>query len=78
MAWSGLLFVVAAILFVNDCDLLHMCVDLDMSDMEFFAWKQHAMYFWAKLLMADSGNLCDIKCSCYLLVYKFVQGWSSS
>lgn len=61
MAWLGFLFVVAAILFANDCDLLHMCTDPDMSDMEFFAWKQCTMYFWAKLLMADGGNLHDIK-----------------
>jgi hypothetical protein len=51
-----------------------MCVDPDMSDFEFFARKQQAMYFWAKLLMADGGNLRDIKCSCYLLIYKFVNG----
>eukprot|EP00956_Cyclotella_meneghiniana_P019224 scaffold32771_cov65-Cyclotella_meneghiniana.AAC.1 len=70
MAWSSFLFVVA----VDDCDLLHMCVDPLMSDEEFFARKQRAMYFWAKLLMADGGNLRDIKCSCYLLMYKFVKG----
>jgi hypothetical protein len=47
--------------------LLHMCVDPDMSDYEFLARKQRAMYFWAKLLMASGGNLRDVKCSCYLL-----------
>lgn len=73
-AWSGLLFVVAAILVVDDCDLLHMCVDLDMSDLEFLTWKRHAMYYWAQLLMAMIGNLKDAKCSCYLLSSKFVQG----
>jgi hypothetical protein len=74
MAWSNFLFVVAAVLFVDDCDLLHMCMDPEIPDMEFFARKQHAMYFWAKLLMADGANLRDIKCSCYLPVYKFVNG----
>ncbi|KAL7503928.1 hypothetical protein ACHAXN_001641 [Cyclotella atomus] len=59
MAWSNFIFVVAAVLFVNDCDLLHMCVDPDMSDLEFFACKQQAMYFWANLLRADGGNLRD-------------------
>jgi hypothetical protein len=32
MSWSAFCFVVAAVLFVDDCDLLHMCVDPDMSD----------------------------------------------
>jgi hypothetical protein len=74
MAWSAFIFVVAAVLYVDDCDLLHMCVDPLMSDDQFFARKQRAMYFWARLLMADGGNLRDIKCSCYLLMYKFVKG----
>jgi hypothetical protein len=74
MAWFAFVFVFAAVLFVDDCNLLHMCVDPEMSDEEFFARKQGAMYFWVKLLMADCGNLRDIKCSYYLLIYKFVQG----
>lgn len=45
-----------------------------MSDVEFFAQKQCTMYFWAKLLMAKEGNLRDIKCSCFLLIYKFMHG----
>jgi hypothetical protein len=74
MSWSAFCFVVAAVLFVDDCDLLHMCVDPNMSDIEFLARKQRAMYFWAKLLMASGGSLRDIKCSCYILMYKFVNG----
>jgi hypothetical protein len=73
-AWSGLIFVVAAILFVDDCDLLHMCVDPLMSDIEFLARKQRAMYFWAKLLMATGGMLRDTKCFWYFMSYKFVRG----
>ena len=32
MVWSTFLFLVAAVLFVDDCDLLHMRVDPDMSE----------------------------------------------
>ena len=58
MAWSAFVFVVAAVLFVDNCNLVHMCVDPEISDKEFFPRKQCAMYFWAKLLMADGGNYC--------------------
>jgi hypothetical protein len=36
MAWSAFVFVVAAVLFVDNCNLVHMCVDPEISDKEFF------------------------------------------
>ena len=73
-AWSGLAFVIAAILFVDDCDLLHMCCDPNISEMEFLEKVQHATYYWAKLLQATGGMLKESKCFWYLLSYKFICG----
>ena len=73
-AWSELVFVIAAILFVDDCDLLHMCCDPNIPEMEFLERVQHATYYWAKLLQATGGMLKESKCFWYLLSYKFVHG----
>jgi hypothetical protein len=73
-AWSGLVFTIAAILYVDDCDLLHLCVDPDMSEEEFLRRKQWAMYYWGLLLQATGGMLTQKKCFWYLLSYKFVRG----
>lgn len=73
-AWSGLVFVIAAILFVDDCDLLHMSTHNDMSEYEFLARKQRALYFWARLLQVTGGDLKPAKCFWYMLSYKFVRG----
>ena len=73
-AWSGLMVVVAAILFVDDTDLLHLCTDEDMSEYEFVLRNNQATYFWAKLLQATGGNLKPPKCYEYLMLFKFTKG----
>jgi hypothetical protein len=73
-AWSGLVYVIAAILFVDDCDLLHMLMDKGISELDFLERKQRALYFWAKLLQMTGGDLKPGKCFWYLLSYKFVNG----
>ena len=74
MAWSGLVFVIATILFVADCDLLHMCCDPNISEMDFLERVQHATYYWAKLLQTTGGMLKESKYFWYLLSYKFIRG----
>eukprot|EP00956_Cyclotella_meneghiniana_P011946 scaffold16843_cov51-Cyclotella_meneghiniana.AAC.2 len=73
-AWSGLVYTIAAILFVDDCDLLHMLRDRSMSEEEFLRRKQKALRLWARLLQVTGGDLKPAKCFWYLLSYKFVNG----
>ena len=73
-AWSGVILIVAALLYVDNTDLLHMSRDERISDSEFIANVQQATYYWAKLLQATWGNLKPKKCYWYLLSYKFVRG----
>ena len=72
--WSGLLFTVAALLYVDDTDLLHRFCDPNITELEFVQRVQRATYYWAMLLQATGGHLKDTKCYWYLLSYKFVRG----
>ena len=72
--WSGNIFAKAALLYVDNTDLLHMCYDHILSEVEFVDQVQLATYYWAKLLQAMGGNLKPAKCYWYLMSYKFVKG----
>ena len=72
--WSGLLFTVAALLYVDDTDLLHCFCDPDISELEFVTRVQCATYYWALLLQATGGHLKDAKCYWYLLSYSLSVG----
>ena len=65
---------IAALLYVDDTDLLHMSRTERVSKAEFVAQVQRAIYYWAKLLQATGGSLKPEKCYWYLLSYKFVRG----
>ena len=65
---------IAAILYVDDTDLLHRRQPEHSSVEEFFSYVQEATYLWAKLLQATGGNLKPSKCYYYLMVFKFVRG----
>ena len=73
-AWSNLVLVIAAILFVDDTDLLHRRKKEHLTLEEFLAYLQQATYLWALLLQATGGNLKPAKCYYYLLIYKFENG----
>jgi hypothetical protein len=73
-AWSGVILCIAALLYVDDTDLLHMCPTTDTSETQFCCKVQAATYYWASLLQATGGNLKPEKCYWYLLSYKFVHG----
>ena len=72
-AWSGICLRIAALLYVDDTDLLHMCTGFT-SDEVFFQKVQTATRYWACLLQATGGNLKPEKCYWYFLSYKFIQG----
>jgi hypothetical protein len=64
----------AAILYVDDTDLLHLCTDRDTSDTEFVTEVGEATYLWAQLLRATGGNLKFAKCFYYLMLWTFKNG----
>jgi hypothetical protein len=61
-AVSGALFTIAAILYVNDTDLLHWAKSTGMSDEAFFHQVQAATTAWGKLALASGGSLKPEKC----------------
>ena len=73
-AWSGLIIVVAAVLFVDDTDLFNVCKNPEWTEEQFINFHNRAIYFWAKLLQATGGNLKQAKCYYYLMVFRFRNG----
>jgi hypothetical protein len=72
-AWSGLALLIAAILYVDDTDLLHMNSDREDTTL-FLRRVQAALTLWAKLLQATGGSLKPEKCYSYVLSYVFSRG----
>lgn len=65
---------IAAILFVDDCDLLHMALCGMISLVQFLVKVQEELYFWARLLQVTGGDLKLAKLFWYLIAFKFVRG----
>ena len=65
---------IAAILFVDDCDLLHMALCGMISLVQFLLRVQAELYFWARLLQVTGGDLKPAKSFWYLIAFKFVRG----
>ena len=55
-AWTGVLFTLAVVIFIDDSDLLHM-VRKTMSDEEFIFKVQSATYYWTGIVDATGGSL---------------------
>ena len=71
---TGLIFFFAAILYVDDTDLL-LCADSPtMSDVDFFAKIQRSVTAWAKIVVVTGGSLKASKCHASVASFKFVQG----
>jgi hypothetical protein len=73
-AWSGIFLLLAALLYVDDTDLLHSPPSRNTTEAAFVTRVQLATYYWAKLLQATGGNLKPPKCYWYLMSYQFNQG----
>jgi hypothetical protein len=76
-AWSGLIFCLAAILYVDDTDLLIVARDRDMTLDEFFEQSQSAVMDWGLIVQATGGYLKDTKCFWYLYDGMAVEEWCS-
>ena len=55
-AWSGVVLSNAALLYVDDTGLLHMCPASVTAENAFFARVQAATYYWAMLLQATGAT----------------------
>ncbi|KAL3780888.1 hypothetical protein HJC23_009934 [Cyclotella cryptica] len=72
-AWTGICLSIAALLYVDDTDLLHMNTAQE-SDEDFFGKVVDGTAYWARLLQSTGGNLKPEKCYWYFMAYKFVKG----
>ena len=59
--WSGIVLGIAALLYIDDTDLLHMCRDSEITEEAFVQYVQIATYYWAKFLQAMGGNLKSLQ-----------------
>ena len=72
-AWTGVLFTLAAVILINDSDLLHM-VSKTMSDEDFISKVQLATDDWAGIVNATGGSLKPPKCFWYMLSHIWKNG----
>ena len=61
----------AAILFVDDCDLLHLRMDRNETVQEAHQAMQESMTNWGKLLIATGGSLKPEKCFSYVISFEW-------
>jgi len=73
-AWSGDAFYLAAILYVDDSDLLHMSLEDLPEDEEFLDLVQRATFDWGGLVQATGGSLKPSKCFWYMLSWRWSRG----
>jgi hypothetical protein len=72
--WSNKQQEIAAILFVDDTDLLHISSAPTYNEEQFIQEVQESTHLWADLLQATGGNLKPAKCYYYLMLWKFEKG----
>ena len=72
--FTGAVFVLAAIIYIDDTDLLLCAQDPDAPDEIFFQAIQKAINDWAMIVMATGGSLKPSKCHVSVNSYKFRKG----
>ena len=72
-AWSGLLMTLAAIMYVDDMDML-LRVKNNQTTEEFFEFIQSAIDFWGMLVIASGVSLKQKKCQVAIASFKFSDG----
>jgi hypothetical protein len=73
-AYIGRLYSLAAVMYVNDTDMLHWPSSPYTNDKELVSYVQQATSNWGHLTQASGSILKAPKCSIYFLSYKFVKG----
>lgn len=61
----------AAILFVDDCDLIHIDMNCDDSAFETFEKMQESVLSWGNLLIGSGGSYKPVKCFYHLISFKW-------
>jgi hypothetical protein len=72
-AWTSVVKKIAAILYVDDTDLLHTNA-AGGDTVSFLSRVQSALTSWSRLLQATGGNLKPEKCYYYILSYRYDRG----
>lgn len=73
-AWSGVLLLLAAIIYVDDTDLLVRARNRKLTDVEFFHQIQASLLAWGAIVMATGGHLKQKKCKVSVVSFQFKQG----
>ena len=71
-AWSDLLMTLAAIMYVDDMDMLLKVTNNTIE--EFFAFIQAAIDFWGLLVMVSGGSLKEMKFQVKITSFTFSEG----
>ena len=73
-AWTGVVFLLAAIVYVDDTDLLIVARHRDMSLDAFFEQTQSAVMDWGLIVQATGGYLKATKCFWYMMAWQWKNG----
>ena len=73
-AWSGMLLLLAAVIYVDDTDLLVRARSRTMSDADFFNQIQASLLAWGAVVMATGGHLKQKKCKVSVVSFHFKKG----
>ena len=73
-AWTGALFILAAIIYVDDTDLLIRSRSREMSLDDFYRQCQSAVTDWGHIVTATGGYLKAAKCFWYMMSWRWVKG----
>lgn len=73
-AWTGVLFCLAAIIYVDDTDLLLRAQSRDLTMDEFFDNCQTSKMDWGQIVLATGGYLKVAKWFWYMMGWKWVKG----
>lgn len=73
-SYTARLFLLAAVMYVDDTDILHWAESQTTTDDELVAQVQQAQNDWGLLSQATGGILKPEKCSNYFLCYRFING----
>ena len=72
--YTARLFLLTAVCYVDDMDLLHLSPSVHTTDRELFAQVQAATTDWGQLAQASDGALKPEKCYVYFISYRFING----
>jgi hypothetical protein len=68
---TKLKFVLSAVLFVDDCDLIHIDMEKEESVSQTFESMQASILSWGRLLIATGGSYKPEKCFYHLLSFQW-------